>query len=143
MVTLAEGEGPVTFSYSDSISVLLSSLFECSRAAMSFALVLLKMIVIAVIEATVLISRAVDRKTIDAIYALLVSDLGTMLKYSMGQKISVFTLMGSLAFPVMFPHTVCTANVHKLLLVVGTSVQVALVWLVVVGQLPQFDSRML
>ena len=36
----------------------------------------------------------------------------------------------------------CVANVHMLLLV-GTSVQVALVWLVVVGQLPQFNARML
>jgi hypothetical protein len=33
------------------------------------------------------------------------------------------------------------ANVHVTL--VGTLVQVALVWLVVVGQLPQFDARML
>ena len=84
MVTLAEGESPVTFSYSGSISVLLSALFEWSKAAVSFALVLLKMVVIAVMEATVLTSRAVDRKAIDAIYTLLVSALGTMFKYSTG-----------------------------------------------------------
>ena len=38
--------------------------------------------------------------------------------------------------------TVCRANVHLLSSVV-MSVQVTLVWLVVVGQLPQFDARML
>ena len=52
-------------------------------------------------------------------------------------------LIGSLKFPAMFTQTtVCTANVHVLPLV-GTSVQVTVVWLVVVGQLPQFDARML
>ena len=56
----------------------------------------------------------------------------------------VFTLIGSLTFPTMLPHTmVCTVNVHTLLLLAGTSVQVTVVWLVVVGQLPQFDARML
>ena len=57
----------------------------------------------------------------------------------------MFTLIGSLMFPAVFPHTVCTvctANVHTLPLV-GISVQMALVWLVVVGQLPQFDVSML
>ena len=45
--------------------------------------------------------------------------------------------------PVMFPQTtVCTANVH-MPPSVGTSVQVTVVWVVVVGQLPQFDDRML
>ena len=55
----------------------------------------------------------------------------------------VFTLMGSLTLPTMLPHTkVCTANVHMLLLA-DTLGQVTVVWLVVVGQLPQFDARML
>ena len=48
-----------------------------------------------------------------------------------------------LKLPVIFPQTtVCIANVHTLVLVC-TSVQVTVVWLVVVGQLPQFDARML
>ena len=48
-----------------------------------------------------------------------------------------------LLFPVMFPQTtVCTANTHALPSV-GTSVQVTVVYFVVVGQLPQFDARML
>ena len=38
--------------------------------------------------------------------------------------------------------TVCTENMY-VLLSAGISVQVTLVWLVVVGQLPQFDARML
>ena len=55
------------------------------------------------------------------------------------------TLIGSLALPVIFPQvTVCTAKVHvHVLLLIGMSVQVTVVWLVVVGQLPQFDARML
>ena len=55
----------------------------------------------------------------------------------------VFMLIGLLKLPEIFPQTtVCTAKVHTLSLV-GTSVQVTVVWLVVVGQLPQFDARML
>ena len=55
----------------------------------------------------------------------------------------VFMLMELLTLPVIFPQTtVCKANLHSWLSV-GTSVQVILVWLVVVGQLPQFDARML
>ena len=52
-------------------------------------------------------------------------------------------LIELLKLPVIFPQiTVCKAKLHSLLSV-GTSVQVTLVWLVVVGQLPQFDARML
>ena len=55
-------------------------------------------------------------------------------------KVMVIT---SLTLPVIFPQTtVCTANVHSVPLN-DMSVQVTLVWLVVVGQLPQFDARML
>ena len=54
-------------------------------------------------------------------------------------------MIGSLVLLVTFPQvTVCTAKVHvHVLVLVGMSVQVTLVWLVVVGQLPQFDARML
>ena len=52
-------------------------------------------------------------------------------------------LIGLLKLPVIFPQTtVCTAKLHSLP-AASTSVQVTLVWLVVVGQLPQFDARML
>ena len=55
----------------------------------------------------------------------------------------VVTLNESLKSPTMLPQTtVCTANVHVVPLV-GTSVQVTVVSVVVVGQLPQFDDRML
>jgi hypothetical protein len=48
-------------------------------------------------------------------------------------------MIGSLILPTRLPQsTVCMANVHTLFSV-GTSVQVTLVWLVIVGQLPQFD----
>ena len=54
------------------------------------------------------------------------------------------TLIGLLKIPVMFPQTtVCIASAQNEFCSVGTSVQVILVWLVVVGQLPQFDARML
>jgi hypothetical protein len=53
------------------------------------------------------------------------------------------TTSGSLILPIIFPQTtVCRVNMHKLPLRC-TFVQVTLVWLVVVGQLPQFDARML
>ena len=56
---------------------------------------------------------------------------------------TVVTWIGLLTFPVLFPQmTVHTAKLHTLPLV-GILVQVTLVWLVVVGQLPQFDARML
>ena len=49
------------------------------------------------------------------------------------------TCLGSL---LILPQTiVCTANVH-MLPSVGTSVQVTVVWVVVVGQLPQFDIEL-
>ena len=52
-------------------------------------------------------------------------------------------LIGVLKLPVIFPQiAVVTAKLHTFLSV-GTSVQVTLVWLVVVEQLPQFDARML
>ena len=51
-------------------------------------------------------------------------------------------LIGSLILPVILPQSVCTARVQVLPLV-GTLVQVISVWFVVVGQLPQFDARML
>ena len=45
--------------------------------------------------------------------------------------------------PVLYLQTtVSTVNVHVPPLV-GTSLQVTVVWLVIVGQLPQFDARML
>ena len=55
------------------------------------------------------------------------------------------TLIGLLKIPIMFPQmTVCSANVQNFVpCSIGTSVQVIVVWLVVVGQLPQFDARML
>ena len=57
--------------------------------------------------------------------------------------IIVGTLNSSLQLPVRFPQiTVCTANLHTLPLV-GTSVQVTVMLVVVVGQLPQLDDRML
>jgi hypothetical protein len=53
------------------------------------------------------------------------------------------TRTGLLIFPAISPQrTVCTANMHMLPLV-DTLVQRTVVWLVVVGQLPQFDARML
>ena len=55
----------------------------------------------------------------------------------------VFMLMELLKLPVIFPQiTVCMEKLHSWLSV-GMSVQVTLVWLVVVGQLPQFNPRML
>ena len=55
----------------------------------------------------------------------------------------IVKLICSLKSPLIFPQTtVRTANVHTLPSV-GTSVQVTVVLVVVVGQLPQFNDRML
>ena len=52
-------------------------------------------------------------------------------------------LIGLLMFPViLLQATVCTPK-EQLLPSVGASVQVIVVWLVVVGQLPPFDTNML
>ena len=59
--------------------------------------------------------------------------------YSLGIRYSV---MLSVHSPLIKPQgTVCTANVHTPPSL-GTSVQVTVVLVVVVGQLPQFDDRM-
>ena len=51
---------------------------------------------------------------------------------------------GSLAFPATPSQTsVWTANLHMLLLFVGTLVHTAVRWAVVVGHLPQFDAMIL
>ena len=57
--------------------------------------------------------------------------------------ISVGKILINTVSPKISPQTtVCTTKVHTLPLV-GTSVQVTVVLVVVVGQLPQFDVRML
>ena len=50
--------------------------------------------------------------------------------------------MDSLISEVLAQTAACIENIH-MLPSVGTSVQVTVVWLVVVGQLPQFDARTL
>ena len=58
-------------------------------------------------------------------------------------SVVILNVRGLLRLPVIFPQiAVCMAKLH-ILSSVGTLVQVTLVWLVVVGQLPQFDARML
>ena len=63
--------------------------------------------------------------------------------FSLSNFKKVVTLKATLKSPTILPQiTVCTANEHVVPLV-GTSVQVTVVLVVVVGQLPQFDDRML
>ena len=55
----------------------------------------------------------------------------------------MLNIRGLLRLPVILPQrAVSMAKLH-ILSPVGILVQVAVVWLVVVGQLPQFDARML
>ena len=128
-------EGKVS-SYIDPICVLLPALFVAcrSRAALIFASLLTKMTTITVDKAVMLTIKAVARESMDAMYALLVS---------VEKRMPVFVLMCVLKLPVIFSQTtVCTAKLHTLSHV-GTSVQMTVVWLMVVGQLPQFEARML
>ena len=74
-ITLTEGEGPVTSSYIGSSCVVPSALFDCSRAALIFALLLVERITIAVMKTTVLTIKAVAKELIDIMYNMLVSEL--------------------------------------------------------------------
>ena len=88
---------------------------------------------------TVMHAPMIPLSRLDDIVAPINTDLSIQLiLLSLSFKVTLTTL---LKFPVILPQTtVLTANIHTLLSV-GASVQV--VRLVVVGQLPQFDARML
>ena len=88
------------------------------------------MITVIVMKTPTLVTKATARELVATTYAVFV-------------HVHVSVFVGSLKLPTRFSQTtVCTANMH-VLPSVGTSVQVTVVWLVVVGQLPQFDARML
>ncbi len=104
---------------------------------------------VAIMKTTTQTIRAVARRPMDVYrYSVLVpvvcvptvSVLSEVVVVELvGAGRSKWILIGSLALSVIFPQTTaCTANVHTVPLN-DTSVQVILVWLVVVGQLPQFD----
>ena len=86
-MALTEGEGFVTSSYSGSV---LSALFVSS---LIFALLLIKIITITVMETTTLMIKAAARALIEAVYALMLS---------LGLR---FMLNKSLILPVIFPQT--------------------------------------
>ena len=71
-MALTEGKGT---SYIDSICVLLPALFVAcrSRAALLFALLRIKMTIIAINKATMLIIKAVAREVIEATYTVVVT----------------------------------------------------------------------
>ena len=136
------GKAPVTYSYVHSTCCLFSAVVvSCSFKALISAFPLIKIIVVTVVETTRLTTRATARKLMD-----IVDDWLTHVCVSGFVEEVNCTEMGLLIFPVIFPQrwdTVCTANVHMFPVGTNTSVHVTLVWLVVVGQLPQFDDRML
>ena len=133
-MALTEGIGS---SYIDSICVLLTALFgDCSSL---ITLLLCKMIPMAVVKTTALVISATTRELMVARYAVLVH----MSVLFLSCDVSLCTVTGSLLLPIRVPQsTVRIANVHTLF-PVGMSVHVILVLLVVVGQLPQLDARML
>ena len=147
-MALAEDKAPVTSSYVESVSLSFSAWFVSCRSRLAFVLAFLlaMMITITVIETTTLTIKAAAKTLIDIMHTMLVSGLfisNNTITLSVTVGFKMLTLIVLLNFPVIFPQaTVCTANVHRLPLV-SAFVQVALVWLVVVGQLPQFDARML
>ena len=153
-MTLTEGNGLVMSSYIGSMCVLLPAVsVSCSSKALILALLLFKIVTITIMETATLTIKAVARelKLIDIVYTLLISELcipriSVIYRMLVGPTdfiVSKMILIDSLSLLVIFPHTmVCIAKVH-LLPFVCTLVQVTLVWLVVVGQLPQFDARML
>ena len=68
-MALTERISPVTSSYIGSLQIISFVLFECSRAALTFALLPFKTISITVMETTTLTIRAVARDPIDIMYA--------------------------------------------------------------------------
>ena len=141
----------VTSSYIGSLCLSPPAPFE---TASIFALLLLMLIIITVVKTITLIIKAVAKELMDMMYTVLIAVFAMpnasvvsesrVLWFSVSCKSSLCVIrIGLLIFPALFPQqTVCTANMHMLPLV-GTSVQRTVVWLVVVGQLPQFDARML
>ena len=148
LIALTEGKGS---SYMDSRCELLASLCDgCS--SLIFALLRCKMIMMVVVKTTALVISATTRITTLVISAttgeLMVARYAVLVHISMlllpcGVVVCPYTLNVSLTLPIILSQsTVCTAKLH-IVSSLGTSVQVTLVWLVVVGQLPQFDARML
>ena len=138
LMALTEGEGPVTSSYIGSMCMLLPPpISNCS--SLIFAFLFLKMITIVVMKTTTLVIKPTARELVAIMYAVFVHVSALFLS----SDVVIFTRIGTLELPIRFPHsTGCIAHMHILWLV-GMSVQVTVVWLVVVGQLPQFDARML
>ena len=136
LIALTEGEHDGSV-YVDSMCALLVVLFDdCS--SLIFALLLCKMITMAVVKTTTLVISATTRELMVARYAVLVHASALFLSPDV-----VVTITGSLLLPTRLPqNTVCIANMHTLFSI-GTSVEVTLVWLMVVGQLPQFDAWIL
>ena len=133
----------MTSSYTGSICMLLFALFDCTKAALIFALFLNKImhITVTVMETNTETVKAVVRALMDTIQTELCS-AGVSMIVLLGSERKKMPLIGSLLLLMIVPQTaVCTASVH--MLSVGTSVQVTVVSLVVVGQLPQFDARIL
>ena len=128
LIALIEGRGS---SYMDSVYVLLSTPLD-SCSLLILALLLRTMITMAVVKITTLAIKATARELV-------------VIKYTIALYCgsAMYTMIELLVLPTRIPHnTVCTANPQRLFSI-GTSVQVTLVWLVVLGQLPQFDAWIL
>ena len=141
----------VTSSYIGSLCLSPPALF---KAASILALLLLMLIIITIVKTIALIIKAVAKELMDMMYTVLlallampnasvISESCVLLLFVKCKPSLCVNRIGLLIFPVVFPQqAVCIANMHMLPLV-GTPVQRIVVWLVVVGQLPQFDARML
>lgn len=90
-MALTEGKGPVTSSYIDSMCVLLSALLVISRAALIFALLLIKITVITVGKTIMLTNKAVAREIIIIVLVVLVGIIRIPVEYN---RLLIFTIMG-------------------------------------------------
>ena len=90
-MTLTEGEGPVTSSYIDSMCVLLSGLLASSRAALIFALLLIKITTITVVKTIMLTHKAVAREIIIIMLVVLVGIIRIPVEYN---GLLICTIMG-------------------------------------------------
>ena len=116
------------------------------KADLILALFLVSTVAITRKETAVQITKDATRNAIEAMSIVSIEESpiifeGLVFKILMPIESLLFAVVQSVSSNSV-QTTVCTAKMHVLPLV-GTSVQVAEVWLVEVGQLPQFDARIL
>ena len=151
--------GDDSWRFSDDLFVCTAALFAISSSTWTLALAFIRMTVTAV-NTTTHVTNSMASEMVEIKvglpawkklrfknYRVLHGSTHIQLPFGLVCIMTWFKLLITIStvsfkFLITFPQTtVRTANVH-MSPSVGTSVQVTVVWVVVMGQLPQFDDRM-